>query len=459
MRISRDEVQSPVRKIPELQFEDQSLTSYSGLVAFQALFNLLNLPEKLRRCTAHLRSSAAYAPHRIVLLLTIHLILGWRRLRDVDYYRDDPLVQRTLGLRKLPSVSAISRALGQFDERSYDQLRGLSRGLVLKRIKEEKLSTLTIDFDGSVLSTKGRGKEGTAIGYNPKKGQRSYYPLFATVAQTGQVYDELHRAGNVHDSNGAWDFMSEVYTEVRQNGFRGRLEGRFDGAHFSESTCLWLREEGIEFSVSVPFDRLPNLKAKIESRRRWRTIDDEWSYFDDQWKPDSWCDRFRFVFYRHRVKKPKKGPIQLDFFEPISHEYEYKVVCTSKKTGAANVLHFHNGRGSQEGLFAELKSQLGMEYMPSKTLIGNKIYRTSAVLAHNLNRELQMQTAPRATERSTAKRAALWVFERIGTFRNRLIQRAGRLTRPGNVLTLTCSGDQKIAYELTSLLSKLGAAT
>lgn len=152
MRISRDEVQSPVRKIPELQFEDQSLTSYSGLVAFQALFNLLNLPEKLRRCTAHLRSSAAYAPHRIVLLLTIHLILGWRRLRDVDYYRDDPLVQRTLGLRKLPSVSAISRALGQFDERSYDQLRGLSRGLVLKRIKEEKLSTLTIDFDGSVLT-------------------------------------------------------------------------------------------------------------------------------------------------------------------------------------------------------------------------------------------------------------------------------------------------------------------
>ena len=446
MRISRDEVQSPRRKIPELQFEDQSLTSYSGLVAFQALFNALNLPERLRRCTEHLRSSAAYPPHRIVLLLTIHLVLGWRRLRDVDYYRDDPLVQRTLGLRKLPSVSAISRALGQFDERSYDQLRRLSRGLVLTRIKEEKLSTLTLDFDGSVLSTKGRGKEGTAIGYNHKKGQRSYYPLFATVAQTGQVYDELHRAGNVHDSKGAWDFMRAVYEEVRREGFRGRLEGRFDGAHFSQATCLWLREEGIEFSVSVPFERLPNLKAKIESRQRWRTIDGEWSFFEDQWKPESWFTSMRFIFYRHRVKKPKKGPIQLDFFEPVSREYEYKVVVTSKKTSAANVLQFHNGRGSQEGLFAELKSHLGMEYMPSKTLIGNKIYRTSAVLAHNLNRELQMQTAPRA-ERSTTKRAALWVFERIGTFRNRLIQRAGRLTRPGNVLTLTCSGNQKIAYE------------
>ena len=457
MRFSRSDVQSPRRKIPELQFEDQSLTSYSGLVAFQALFNTLNLPERLRRSMAHLRSSAAYAPHRIVLLLTIHLVLGWRKLRDVDYYRDDPLVQRTLGLRKLPSVSAISRSLTQFDEQSYNQLRRLSRDLVLKRIEEERLSTLTVDFDGSVLSTKGRGKEGTAVGYNHKKGQRSYYPLFATVAQTGQVYDQLHRAGNVHDSNGAWEFMTEAYSQIRRAGFRGRLEGRLDGAHFSEATCVWLRDEGVEFSVSVPFERLPSLKEKIESRRRWRTIDDEWSYFESQWKPERWCDRFRFVFYRRRVKTPKKGPVQLDFFEPVSHEYEYKVVCTSKRTSAANVLQFHNGRGSQEGLFAELKSQLSMEYMPSKTLIGNKIYRSSAVLAHNLHRELQMRITPRA-ERSTTKRAALWVFERVGSFRSRLIQRAGRLTRPQNVLTLTCSGNQKIAYELTSLLSKLGVA-
>ena len=48
----------------------------------------------------------------------------------------------------------------------------------------------------------------TAVGYNKKKkGQRSYYPLFCTVAQTGQVLDVWHRAGNVHDSNGARAFI------------------------------------------------------------------------------------------------------------------------------------------------------------------------------------------------------------------------------------------------------------
>ncbi len=457
MRLSNDEIRAPKRKIPELQFEDQSLTSFSGLVAFQALFNKIGFAERLRRCTDHLRSSAGYAPHRILLVITVHLILGWRRLRDLDYYRDDPLVLRTVGLSRLPSVSAVSRALGQFDEKAYDQARLLSRGLVVKRIDEEKLSTITVDFDGSVLSTKGRRKEGTAVGYNHKKGQRSYYPLFATVAQTGQVLDVLHRPGNVHDSNGAWKFMGGVFTKLREEGFRGRLEARFDGAHFNEGTCLWFREEGIEFSGSVPFERLPSLKEKIESRRRWSKIDEDWSYFEQRWKPKSWLTNMRFLFYRHRVKKPKKGPIQLDFFEPVSTEYEYKVVVTSKKTSAANVLQFHNGRGSQEGLFAELKSQTNMEYMPSKTLIGNKIYLASAILAHNLNRELQMRAAPRRTKKNTVKRAALWVFEQIGTLRKRLIHRAGRLTRPGGVLTLTCSGNTATARELTGILRELVA--
>jgi hypothetical protein len=41
-----------------------------------------------------------------------------------------------------------------------------------------------------------------------RKGARSYYPLCYTVAQTGQVFDVLHRAGNEHDSRGAQAFAT-----------------------------------------------------------------------------------------------------------------------------------------------------------------------------------------------------------------------------------------------------------
>jgi len=43
------------------------------------------------------------------------------------------------------------------------------------------------------------------------KGARSYYALLAVMAQTGQAYDVLHRAGNCHDSRGAPEFILECH--------------------------------------------------------------------------------------------------------------------------------------------------------------------------------------------------------------------------------------------------------
>jgi hypothetical protein len=87
--------------------------------------------------------------------------------------------------------------------------------LVIERLRQERFEKLTIDFDGSVQSTKGHA-EGTAVGSNKvKKGARSYYDLFATVAQTSQFFDRLHRPGNVHDSNGAVDFIARMLNRLK----------------------------------------------------------------------------------------------------------------------------------------------------------------------------------------------------------------------------------------------------
>jgi len=74
-----------------------------------------------------------------------------------------------------------------------ENVRHLSRSLVIEGLQREQLPRLTLDFDGSVQSTKDHA-EGTAVGFNkPKKGARSYYPPFCTVAQTGQFFDVHHR--------------------------------------------------------------------------------------------------------------------------------------------------------------------------------------------------------------------------------------------------------------------------
>ena len=80
----------------------------------------------------------------------------------------------------------------------------------------------------------------------------------------------------------------------------------------------------------------------------------------------------------------------------------------------------------------------------------------AGILAHNLNRELQMELNPRARG-TTTKRAALWCFREIETLRRTLIQRAGRIIRPAGKLILSMNSNEKLENELLQSLSVLEA--
>jgi hypothetical protein len=458
MKCSKSDIHRKTHGIPDIQFEDQKLTSFSGLVLFQPLFSGLGLKQQLTGCFRHLKVSPIFGHGLVVLLLVIHLLIGYRRLQDLRYYQDDPMVRRILGISRLPDIATVSRTLTGMDSRGVDNLRKLNRQLVTDRVSLLGLPRVTLDFDGSVIAT-GRFAEGTAVGFNrKKKGQRSYYPLFCTLAQTGQVLDVWHRPGNVHDSNGAVAFIESCIRQVRAVLPECIMEVRMDCAFFSDAIVGMLEAEGVEFTISVPFERFATLKSIVERRKRWHELDDQWSYFQTQWKPKSWDRRHRFVCIRQCNRIQYKEPVQLNLFVPYEHGYDFKVIITNKSLTAKKVLNYHNGRGAQEGLFAELKSQTQMDYVPTRNQAGNQVFLIAALMAHNLNREMQMQCAAKSRH-TTEKRAPLWHFEQLGSLRRKLIQRAGRLTRPQGKLTLTMSANQAVKSELLHYLTELKRAS
>ena len=458
MKVSRREVRCKAHVIPVIEFQDQTLTSFSGLIVFQQFFAQIDLKGRLAACFRHLRRGKVFGLQTVFLQLIVHLLMGFREWRHCEHYRDDPLVKRLLGLNRIPDVGTISRTLKDADEQSVLHLRRMLRELVIQRLQVSSILRITLDFDGSVQST-GRCAEGTAVGFNKKKkGARSYYPLFCTVAQTGQVFDVLHRPGNVHDSNGAREFIVACIQRVREAiPWKVTIEVRMDSAFFSDEIVEDLEDEGAEFSISVPFERFAELKRMIEGRKRWRRLNGEVAYFESDWKPGCWSRRFRFLFIRTRTKRQRKGLVQLSLFEPYEYGYEFKVIVTNKPVNAHRVAVYHEGRGSQEGLFAELKTDCHLDYIPSRRLISNQLYLLAGLMAHNLTRELQMATTtPRRA--TTRKRAAFWVFQRLQTMRLTVIQRAGRLTKPHGLLTLTVSTNKTLKERLLALLKALQTA-
>lgn len=456
MKSSKKDVRAKATAIPELRFENQRLTSFAGLVVIQRFFQLISLRTRLKKCFRHVGKGKVFDRAGLFMQLIIHVLLGYRELRHAAHYQNDPLVLRVLGLKQTPDVATISRMLKEADQPSVDKLRQLLSDLVLDRIGSLALPRVTLDFDGSVQSTKRRA-EGTAVGFNKKKkGARSYYPLFCTVAQTGQVLNFLHRSGNVHDSKGAREFILSCVRQIRDRLPGAIIEVRMDSAFFSDEIVSALNEQNVEFTISVPFERFTELKQMIERRQRWLAIDQDVSYFEAKWKPKSWPRCCRFLMIRTRAKQQQKGPVQLDLFEPYQYGYEFKVIVTNKDLGAKATVEYHSGRGSQEGVFAELKTQCQMDYIPVKKRLGNETYLLASVFAFNLIRELQMQLEP-PQRKTTRNRATLWVFEQVETFRRTTLQRAGRLSKRSGKLVLTFSAGKNLKKRVLQIVKALAA--
>jgi hypothetical protein len=462
MKISKSDALSATFSRPELRFEQQDLTSFSGLVLFQSLFARLGLYRRLARCFRKSVACPIYPQAKIILLLIVHMLLGFRCLRESRYYGDDPMVLRVIGLKQLPAVSTISRQLSSLDESSVQNLEALRSELVLDRLTALDSSRITLDFDGSVIGTK-RKAEGTAVGFNKsKKGQRSYYPLYCTVAQTGQVLGVLNRSGNVHDSNGAKDFVLQCIAAVRAvRNRRTLIEVRMDSAFFSDEILTALEQAHVRYTISVPFARFSSLKERIEERIEWQPIDPERDAFEENWQPQSWGENRgrRFLFVRQFNAEQRKEPLQLDLFVPLSYNFDFKVVITNRKDSLAKAVLMHEGRGAQEGIFAELKSENALAYVPTKTWLGNRAFMCAVLIAHNLTRERTMLSEETTSSVHNAKRAPLWTFTRIDTLRRELLQRAGRLIRPQGKLTLSMSINEAVKSRIEAALHILEAAT
>ena len=102
----------------------------------------------------------------------------------------------------------------------------------------------------------------------------------------------------------------------------------------------------------------------------------------------------RFVFIRTREPKQRKGPLQLNLFAPYEYGYQFKVIHTNATLSARKLLALHNGRGAQEVIFAELKSQTQMDYIPCRRLAANQTWLLAAIGAQPQSRAADVgQTA------------------------------------------------------------------
>lgn len=210
MRYSKAELRQRVNGSLSIRSECEGLTSFAGLELVRQYFSSLSLNEVIRRTVGAYLPRSDYGSVAMVLLVLILLISGGRRVRHLAYLESDPLVLRCCGLKRVPSGRTLGRWLAGFDDNGLSKLSDLNRSLSMSAIREAGLRRLTLDVDGTVIST-GQQVAGARRGFNPHHRKvPSYYPITAYEANTGQMLSVANRPGNVHDGKASVAFIDNL---------------------------------------------------------------------------------------------------------------------------------------------------------------------------------------------------------------------------------------------------------
>lgn len=437
MRSRRADLKRRVNGDLDYRAGRQEVTSHAGLELFREHLRRSGFVTALRKAVGSSFPTTDFGAVAMVLTLLGLILVGGRRVRHLQNEQGDPIVARFAGLSRLPAPRTVSYWLQGLRTEHVATLSTLNEEVVGAALRRGGSRRLTLDVDGSVVSA-GRKVEGAFRGFNRKRrGAHSYYPITAYAAQEGQIVRLLNRPGNINDGAAAVTFIEDVIRQVR-GAVPGRrlLEFRMDGAFFREDVLQVLDDSRVEYALRAPFHpwlHLKSVAAEANARSRWKRVDDETDSHES--RLEVWGRKRRVVLYRRHVPHKSSRNFQLDLFDPDDGHYEYSAILTNKRLNHRNLWHFHNGRGSHEKVYGELKGGLAFDCVPSLSQPANEAWQMLSVLAFNLSRSFQTRTAAPARF-TNRKRRTLHRFVSIHTLRYEILSRAALLIRPAGKATL-----------------------
>jgi Transposase DDE domain group 1 len=458
VRLSRADFRCACKSFLRIEFATQDITAYGGLEFIRRYLGLIKFSGRVQSVLGKYGLGGDYRAIDMILVIVGLILAGGRRLDHLNYLCDDPLVKRFCGLLRLPRERSVGRWLKRFTHKSLMGLVEINSQIVCEAIEKEKLGRLTLDIDGSVITT-GTSVSWAFRGFNPhRRKDPSYYPILAHLSQTGHILRVKNRPGNVHDSKGAVAFVRELIDDIRMRLGRSlSLEFRMDGAFFQREIIELLERRGTGYAIKVPFFKWLGLLPVIRERQRWHPLKEGMGFFELPLPIAAWKKTLRVVVYRKPVHHATKKNYQLDLFDPDDGYFEYSAVSTNLTLNAGALWDFMAGRGAQEKTFAELKGEWALDAVPTRHYGANSAWQQISVLGHNLLRNFQLQTLATPKPRSR-KRTYLFFLQSLKTLRFKIIHQPARLVKPQGYQVLRFSVAPHVKRLIETIDHKLKSA-
>jgi hypothetical protein len=394
----------------DFAFEKSGLTRFGGLALFHSFcrrFAIRRFLQTLVRWPDY--DYRGYHPADLFLAHVFSIVVGLGRIENTQCLIHNGLIPPLLGMNDFPHRDTLRTFLLRFGAESLRSLEAAHdkvRAELFHRLG--LLYSATIDADTTALMTYG-SQGGVARGYIPKRRhtQSSYAPILSSEGRSGLSLGMELRAGNVHSSTGAAEFLNLVLDKLPSSIAAARTRLRLDGAFYDREIIDPLENQGLGHVVVARLT--PPLKRRMLAAR-FHEFARGWEAAEFTYTPWHWKREHRFVAVRRPVSMESEE-IQLRLFTVKRYTY-HRVMVTNLDLTPPAVWRFYCDRGFQELLIREFKDSYAMGKIPTRSFWANAAYLEAILWAYDLVLAFQMLCLPPEVQHwniSTLRRELWWL--------------------------------------------------
>lgn len=400
----------------QITFSEDHITHYGGLHLLNAFCKKLNLKWFLQNYVKVSTNHHKYQTAEFLLLLIYAIILGVKRIENVQYMQTNGVTKKLIGIDQVPDNSTIRRFLYSLKP---DAIRQIVRvhNLIQKQIflKLHTKTSITLDMDGTVITVFGK-QQRAKVGFNPKrKGARSYMAMLCFESDKEFWYGSLYH-GSVSQVKVAKHVIKRCLEKLPVPIYRIRV--RLDAGFFSyDFIDNFLEKENIGYSIEAQMNKpLQSYLKKV----RYHPYRQGWEVAEFSYQPDKSNRVHRFIIQRRPLPEDPEEKLQLRLFE--MQKYGYRVLITNLKLTPGNAWDFHNQRAQGSELnIKELKMNYAMAHIPSKYFLANVAYLQLTLFSFNIMNWFKWMCLPKEYHHAS-----------LQTMREQLLSVAARLTKTDN---------------------------
>jgi len=347
----------------------------------------------------------AFASRRTADLLKAEIALlcqGRADFNDVALFRGDAYFAESLGLKRTPSEATLRQGLDACDGAVRAGIREANiaalRHATFTRERTRHGSYIPVDIDVSPFDNSNSQKEGVSCTYKKVAG---YAPIFAYIGAEGYLLDCELRPGSQHSQKGAPAFLGRVIASLRELGVLEDCLIRMDSAHDAAANLRLLSEAGCTFLVkrnlrgeSLPWwitmaKSVGEMEEPRPGKRVWRGV---LSHVQPPHEPDARdvADLPLFAVFEV-VERTTNANGQALLFP----DYEVNTWWTNLPDAPEEVIALYHAHGTSEQFHSELKTDMGIERLPSGKFATNATILLLAGVAFNLLRWIGQQALRR----------------------------------------------------------------